>query len=651
MSKEEATCKSGSGSYKHKERKPKKPHYIPRPWGKPYNYKCFQCPFTCMEKSHLYNHMKYSLCKNSLSLLIESDWPYKKGNLLHPDRQHHLRLQQGSAGSSSPTGERSEQAAEEPVRPDQNPEIQISEEGEDGEGGAAQSDAADDEAAANEVPGPERACPRAARSQAKQEADLVMADAFSLEEQLLRARSVEMEAKLRRYKLSKTALLSEHSLPCYPPPGPPDPPETNPLNLSLLGVGYPLAPGLFSYLNPALNPTHTPVGSLPFLTSATAAQLTHTHADRAVVPPRLYYPFLCEHAFGTSAETAAKAVKPPSVNQDSAASPYAHTLSLWRVPPLRHNSGQASLATWVSTTHPSPEPAYRAEEASQTGPPGREAGVKRWTETSEGPAGKRAALGFSLDFLKNIHTIAPSGRPISDSSSLSNSSTQRTREQTEEREKDAAGFLLQDLTTAIHEYQSAERQAATLREKERLSDQHHLWAHLGKIRSELSQIQQALLKTTRHTEGPLDLSFKKDTAAAATKPGDGTEQGIVGETKEAKDYVNSEMEEEEEEEEEETGDEREVENEGIDMKERRKRSLDALIKLSHASVPMVKSEVLSAQWLGRTTKCEADSSVLLGPDARTVVFNAKTPNRPPSIPLASLTEHLQPPSPLTSTDA
>ncbi|XP_076845557.1 zinc finger protein 750-like [Brachyhypopomus gauderio] len=52
-----------------KERKPKKPHYIPRPPGKPFKYHCFQCPFTCNEKSHLFNHMKYDLCQNSLSLL------------------------------------------------------------------------------------------------------------------------------------------------------------------------------------------------------------------------------------------------------------------------------------------------------------------------------------------------------------------------------------------------------------------------------------------------------------------------------------------------------------------------------------------------------------------------------------------------------
>lgn len=53
------------------ERKPKRPHYIPRPPGKPFKYQCFQCPFTCNEKSHLFNHMKYNLCKNSISLMSQ----------------------------------------------------------------------------------------------------------------------------------------------------------------------------------------------------------------------------------------------------------------------------------------------------------------------------------------------------------------------------------------------------------------------------------------------------------------------------------------------------------------------------------------------------------------------------------------------------
>ncbi|KTG44415.1 hypothetical protein cypCar_00011448 [Cyprinus carpio] len=51
-----------------KERKPKKPHYIPRPPGKPFRYQCFQCPFTCNQKSHLFNHMKHNLCPVSTSI-------------------------------------------------------------------------------------------------------------------------------------------------------------------------------------------------------------------------------------------------------------------------------------------------------------------------------------------------------------------------------------------------------------------------------------------------------------------------------------------------------------------------------------------------------------------------------------------------------
>ncbi|KAM4032752.1 zinc finger protein 750 isoform 2-T4 [Anomaloglossus baeobatrachus] len=69
-----------------KERKPKKPHYIPRPPGKPFKYKCFQCPFTCNEKSHLFNHMKYGLCKNSITLVTEQDRAVKspKSNGMEP---------------------------------------------------------------------------------------------------------------------------------------------------------------------------------------------------------------------------------------------------------------------------------------------------------------------------------------------------------------------------------------------------------------------------------------------------------------------------------------------------------------------------------------------------------------------------------------
>ncbi|KAJ7404417.1 Zinc finger protein 750 [Willisornis vidua] len=75
-----------------KERKPKKPHYIPRPPGKPFKYKCFQCPFTCNEKSHLFNHMKYGLCKNSITLVSEQDRVIKcpKSSSLEPKQLNQL---------------------------------------------------------------------------------------------------------------------------------------------------------------------------------------------------------------------------------------------------------------------------------------------------------------------------------------------------------------------------------------------------------------------------------------------------------------------------------------------------------------------------------------------------------------------------------
>ncbi|NWY04334.1 ZN750 protein, partial [Nothoprocta ornata] len=75
-----------------KERKPKKPHYIPRPPGKPFKYKCFQCPFTCNEKSHLFNHMKYGLCKNSITLVSEQDRIIKcpKSSSLEPKQINQL---------------------------------------------------------------------------------------------------------------------------------------------------------------------------------------------------------------------------------------------------------------------------------------------------------------------------------------------------------------------------------------------------------------------------------------------------------------------------------------------------------------------------------------------------------------------------------
>ncbi|NXG16467.1 ZN750 protein, partial [Grallaria varia] len=84
-----------------KERKPKKPHYIPRPPGKPFKYKCFQCPFTCNEKSHLFNHMKYGLCKNSITLVSEQDRVIKcpKSSSLEPKQINQLESKPTSSKS------------------------------------------------------------------------------------------------------------------------------------------------------------------------------------------------------------------------------------------------------------------------------------------------------------------------------------------------------------------------------------------------------------------------------------------------------------------------------------------------------------------------------------------------------------------------
>ncbi|XP_016314327.1 proline-rich protein 35 [Sinocyclocheilus anshuiensis] len=672
MSKDD--CKVG---FKHKERKPKKPHYIPRPWGKPYNYKCFQCPFTCMEKSHLYNHMKYSLCKNSLSLLIESDWPYKK---------EQLRLQQGGVRSRSPTKGHSERVA---MSDEPSHSAASLEEGEKGESEReAEKDEEVVETNSSTAMNPESMDSRGSK-RSKQEADLVMADVFSLEEQLLRARSVEVESKLRHYRLSKTclsgpaALLSEQwrilsnqtsgakpksdpvasSLPCHPPTastGQIECPETPGFNLSLLGVGYPLAPGLLSYLNPALSlPASTANTSapLPFLASTHAQR----HSECPLLPPHLYYPFLCEHTFGatpssTSSETG-KLIKPPTVSLPAPS--YPPKLNLWKVPALQPTS---SPAAWPSPSCSSPEPSHGVKERirSREGKSSwqqdasfiREQSLKRTAmslDSHSAPGEKKPALEFALDSLKNAHkstsiTSLMSSRlpihnsPCSDVSSPPHMSEQlEARQRGMEREADPAAVLLQDFSTLLQEYQNTEQRAASLPE------QCHLWAHLGKIRSELSHIQQALERTTRSNEGPLDLSIKKDTVGITNVAGD-----VLGETKDTGDEICSETEDEEEEEDDKYGGD--ALERGSGVKERQKCSLDALMKLNPSQLPVVKTEVLSdgglairpgtaeALWHSRTTKCEADSSVLLC---------SKTPNRPSSI------QHLDtlcPTSPLTTTD-
>uniref|UniRef100_A0A3Q2NQ50 Proline rich 35 n=1 Tax=Fundulus heteroclitus TaxID=8078 RepID=A0A3Q2NQ50_FUNHE len=633
MSKDES-CKVTSAG-KHKERKPKKPHYIPRPWGKPYNYKCFQCPFTCMEKSHLYNHMKYSLCKNSLSLLIESDWPYKKGNVLHPDQLRPFQQAQGlqaagkddlepAAGAEEKQGPRREDGEARETQGADDDEEGGREEGADttrmGKGGSSSS--------RGEYP------EEAATKRSKQpESELLMADMLSLEDQLLRVRSAEVEAQLRHYKLPKTCLagpglLSEQwrlfasshakakaegaqprvngSIPCYPPPpNLVDYQDPAALNLSVLGVGYPISPGLFSYMNSAL-PSPAQFAQLPFL--APAAQLMHpassSHTDRALLPPRLYYPFLCEHTFGppSSQSDAGKSQKTPSSGADASPSPgFQPKVGLWKVPALRPGNA-VSPAGWASPHRDSPDQGYSLGDKTQatTKEGNVTLGLKRTggpLRGHEAPAEKKPATGFTLDLLRNIQAA---------------------------------------------EYQEAERKISHL-ESEDLPAQRHLWEHLNKIRSELSHIHQALERTAGQSDGPLDLSVKRESTDSSSEQTLREDGGLK-----ATETEEEEMEEKEEEEE----DERKPTS-----LEKRKQSLDMLIKMSQVSV--VSAEVLpppglglrsaEALWPSRTTKCEADSSVLLCPDGRSVVFadiasSVKPPKRPSSI---QRLEAQCPPSPLT----
>ncbi|KAJ3607897.1 hypothetical protein NHX12_024948 [Muraenolepis orangiensis] len=755
MSKEDG-CKAASVC-KHKERKPKKPHYIPRPWGKPYNYKCFQCPFTCMEKSHLYNHMKYSLCKNSLSLLIESDWPYKKGNILHPDQ---LRPLQHAHGLHHPAKEDPGQGTEPEEKPRQGGPLE--EEGDDPEGQGGEEEEEETEGRVERAKLIGLASETLIRSQgttqgsknppSRQESELLMADMFSLEEQLLRARSVEMEAQLKQYKLSKTCLttpglLSEQwrlltmshtkaktegihprmggSIPCYPPP--PnllDYHDPTGLNLSLLGVGYPISPGLFSYMNAAAapsitTPTHTQISQLPFL--ASAAQLihptssAHAHPDQTLLAPRLFYPFLCEHSLRETTPgngDTRKGMKTTTTTSrsglDTRLPNYHPKVNLWKVPAVRPGAHHpVSQAGWTSPQREGADPGFRArEKLASAAREGRAAwGLKRTGALlgmNEAPVEKRPAMGFGLEMIKNIQNTSsplsaadeklifhsslqgaqlvsrpveqwhgnplpsPNNKPSSRAGCVEvNRQTDHTTSRTEglmAGPSQSVAGLLNDLSKALQEYQEAERKISHL-DKDDLPAQGHLWEHLSTIRSELFHIHQALERTAPHNEGPLDLSVKREhgeeVANHSSADNRDNTKDVSPETEEEGDDAEQKEEEEEEDEEVMLESDRKALKASL---ERRTKSLDMLIKMSQACVPVLNGEVVTSLgvlglqpspaevlWPGRTTKCEADSSVLLCPDGRPVMFadippsSAKTLKKPPSL------QHS--PSPLTATDA
>ncbi|XP_056390049.1 proline-rich protein 35 [Hyla sarda] len=333
---EEAGCKLNA-TCKHKERKPKKPHYIPRPWGKPYNYKCFQCPFTCMEKSHLYNHMKYSLCKNSLSLLIESDWPYKKNSFLVPEmnlQETHTEGNQDKQEACDSTGvpTKARQAGEKT-----SSEIQrfLEEDDERPEEEEEEAMGQSRKEKSKSIPSSHTTKTESGLKSKREcvnkdgEPEFIITDVFSLDGHCEKERDEQRFVKASRktssnlggarvdqWKLLTSTLKKagadtpvgcngNNIIPCYPPPTYSDYQEHQ--GLSLLGLNYPLNTNLFSYLNPSMT---SGTAQLPFL--ASTAQLMHTphsthfqtlqNTERTSFLPRFYYPLLFEHAFNTDAK-------------------------------------------------------------------------------------------------------------------------------------------------------------------------------------------------------------------------------------------------------------------------------------------------------------------------------------------------------------
>ncbi|NWH16780.1 PRR35 protein, partial [Grus americana] len=508
MSKDDVGCKLTS-VYKHKERKPKKPHYIPRPWGKPYNYKCFQCPFTCMEKSHLYNHMKYSLCKNSLSLLIESDWPYKKGNLLHPE----LRLLH-TTETSRLHRRRDEQET----------------------------------------------CDSSATSGGSVEPDFIITDVFSLKNHVMKSRemaSPDLDAKPKHCKVPKKCLASSgilmeqwklvangqrrnapevsppctdsNIIPCYPPPAYSDYHEPQGLNLSLLGINYPLNPSLFSYLSPTMAnsaTTHPHLAQLPFL--ASTAQLMHPHAshfqplqspERSAFLPRFYYPLLFEHTFG-STESKMSSSKPEAqqlVGSVMPTPPQAKPPSeptkpgLLKVPVLKTgfpwskgtlaesgNAGPGHTPKDFPISFPT-DCILLLCSGSRANPGHIPKALDHWHMEVLAGQPEESERGNDTEVLPPVgagldHGLCKQSRPQETSATMTDS--------------EATTVLIGDLSKTLEEYQEVEKKLSDLA-KEDTPGQKELRDQLVKIRRELYHIHQALEKATKPHEGPLDLSVKR----------------------------------------------------------------------------------------------------------------------------------------------
>ncbi|XP_021492800.2 proline-rich protein 35 [Meriones unguiculatus] len=466
MSREAGSCRVGTGT-RARSRKPKKPHYIPRPWGKPYNYKCFQCPFTCLEKSHLYNHMKYSLCKDSLSLLLDSpDWACRRAP---PSPRPQVPTPNCSTGFSDTSSKPTEPALIVTDSLSQHRCVRGPKPGSEESSGS--------------LPPLARAIQKGPGSSG------LLAESWK----------PGLSSGMMSGSLGAIASAgSESTVPCYPPPAQGEFPEAQSLHLSLLGVNYPLGPGLFSYLGPSLAAA---AAHMPFLASASpllppTAFPAPQAPERPGLAPRLYYPLLLEHSLGQAASRAAPA----------------KSSVLLKGPP-----GALAAPGMLKVPVPGlgrPWPHDASRDA------GHEGELDRVAQSNPQ---KRLPLGNMPELPKVPLNLAKFG---CQNSLPTGSSLILWPEDKEPGDPKAAGpdvHLLQqpqgqvlaspvpvgeDLTEAFGDYARVEQRLGQLGPAGGLAPR-PLREQLGKIRRELFTIHQALARAARPPDTPLDLSVKR----------------------------------------------------------------------------------------------------------------------------------------------
>ncbi|KAM9724689.1 proline-rich protein 35 [Dama dama] len=501
MSREASSCRLGPGA-RARARKPKKPHYIPRPWGKPYNYKCFQCPFTCLEKSHLYNHMKYSLCKDSLSLLLDSpDWACRRA----PATPRHPAATPGrpadpSAPADPGTRPRGARLLDTPTTPNldltADDILSLRRRVGDPQLGAEGSS-------------PGTPPPQARDMQKGAGLGGLLAEAW---------KPGSGGGRRSAAVVGAGASGPETSVPCYPPPSSGELPEAQSLHLSLLGVNYPLGPSLFSYLGPSLAAAaHVPLlaSASPLLPPA-AAFPTPQPPERPTLIPRLYYPLLLEHSLGLPAGKTALA-KPPMPPRGP---PGALVPGLLKVPvpglggpwprSALRDPGQEEQLGRAAQSDPKRKLALGAQPEPLKVPCSR-ASISAQSSLRTGPS---AMLWPEDKELRDLETAGPAASLPPQPLGLA---------------LGGPGHMGEDLTRALGDCARAEQRLGQLAPAGGLAPR-PLREQLGKIRRELLTIHQALARAVRPPDAPLDLSVKRAPTKAHEVPAGPWAQPELGPT-------------------------------------------------------------------------------------------------------------------------